>query len=437
LNLRTIVFWCHLAVGALVASVVILMCVTGVLLTYQKQMQHWADTRGLVGAAPSSGARRLSADSLLARAQAAIHIAPTAILVRADADAPVEITLGRERKVFLNAYTGAVLGDGSSAMRGFFRAVTSWHRTIGATGERRPLGRSFTGAANLGFFFILLSGLFLWWPRTWTRARLRNIALFRRRSSGKARDFNWHNTIGVWSFLPLLAIVASGVVMSYPWANALVYRIAGEEPPRQQSPRAPAQHGGPRERTADRRTSTQTRAAPAVSAMPALSVDAALAMGAAKMPNWRSISMQLPSASAKTLTVSLDGGTGGQPQKRGSLVLDRPTGAVSRWEPFSSQTPGRRLRSILRFVHTGEVLGLIGQTIAGMVSLGAVILGWTGVALALRRFATWRRRSARAGHAQRGVQGSEARHGRLIGRERQRRITAAGTSTPRRHAARR
>ena len=47
---------------------------------------------------------------------------------------------------------------------------------------------------------------------------------------------------------------------------------------------------------------------------------------------------------------------------------------------------------ILRFAHTGEVLGLPGQTIAGIASAGAVVLVYTGLALALRRFVAWRRR---------------------------------------------
>ena len=380
---RTIVFWAHLAIGVFVAAVVVIMSATGVLLTYQKQMQYWADTRGLAGGPPTPAAPRLSADSLHARVQTATGTVPTALLIRRPADAPAEITLGRDRKVFVNAYTGVVLGDGSTAMRDFFRSVTSWHRTLAATGERRALGRSLTGAANLGFFFIVVSGLFLWWPRTWTRARLRNIAAFRRGTSGKARDFNWHNTVGVWSFIPLVAVVGSGVVMSYPWANALVYRAVGEQPPAAQ-PRPVARgstEGG-------RRPSP-----PGVTS--ALSMDSALAIAASQMPAWRSISIQLPSPSAKTLTASLDAGSGGQPQLRGSLVIDRATANISRWEAFSTQTAGRRLRSILRFAHTGEVLGFTGQTIAGLVSLGSVILAWTGIALALRRLVTWRRRAGR------------------------------------------
>jgi uncharacterized iron-regulated membrane protein len=39
----------------------------------------------------------------------------------------------------------------------------------------------------------------------------------------------------------------------------------------------------------------------------------------------------------------------------------------------------------VRFLHTGEVLGIAGQTIAGLVSLTSLFMVWTGLALAWRR----------------------------------------------------
>jgi uncharacterized iron-regulated membrane protein len=73
---------------------------------------------------------------------------------------------------------------------------------------------------------------------------------------------------------------------------------------------------------------------------------------------------------------------GGEPQKKANLTLDRQTGEVVKWEPFTGFGPGRRFRTILRFTHTGEVLGPVGQTIAGIVTFGSIFLVWTGISLA-------------------------------------------------------
>ena len=48
---RTVLFWMHLTAGSGAGIVVLVMCVTGVALTYEKQMLEWADMSVLVGAA--------------------------------------------------------------------------------------------------------------------------------------------------------------------------------------------------------------------------------------------------------------------------------------------------------------------------------------------------------------------------------------------------
>src|SRR4029078_6257228 len=78
---------------------------------------------------------------------------------------------------------------------------------------------------------------------------------------------------------------------------------------------------------------------------------------------------------------AIDKGEGGQPQHRSTLTLDRATGDVVSYEAFADQSLGRRLRSISRFAHTGEVLGIPGQTVAGLATAGSVVLVWTGLAL--------------------------------------------------------
>jgi hypothetical protein len=104
--------------------------------------------------------------------------------------------------------------------------------------------------------------------------------------------------------------------------------------------------------------------------------------------------LPLSAAANAPLTFNIDRGNGGQPQKRGQLTLDRASAEVVRWEPFETQSRGRRLRSLLRFAHTGEVAGVAGQTLAGIVSGGGAFLVWTGMALAFRRLRGWLARRA-------------------------------------------
>ena len=379
-NARPVLFWTHLVAGLVSGVVVLIMSVTGVLLTYQKQMTSWADLRGLAGGPPAAGATRLSADSLLRRLRSDSALTPTSIVWRNNASAPVEMVLPQQRRLFVNGYTGHVLGSGSADMRKFFRVVTDWHRWLAMSGERRDTGRMITGASNLAFLLLVLTGIWLWWPRNATRVAFRSVMRFRGGLSSKARDFNWHHVIGFWSFIPLAIIVASGVVISYPWASDLVYRVAGEAPPRREA--APTPPAGPRNEAAR---------------PPVISIDAALATATARVSDWRTISLTLPRNDTAALAFTIDRGMGGEPTKRAQLAL-ASDGTERRWQPFESQSTARRWRSILRFAHTGEVLGFAGQTIAGLLSLGATLLVYTGLALSWRRFWAWRRRAAlRAG----------------------------------------
>ena len=381
-TLRKIVFWLHLGTGLSAALVVIIMSATGVLLTYQKQIAAWADRRAVNASPATPEMRRLGVDSLVARAAANANATPTSVTLRSRPDAPAELMFGRERRELVNVYSGELLGEGSTATRAFFRSVTAWHRTLAATGDNRAMGKAITGAANLGFLVLVVSGVYLWFPRNWTRTALRSVTWFRRRLSGKARDFNWHNVIGFWSAVPLVVIVASGVVISYQWGGNLVYRLVGERPP---TPAAAA--SAPRRELGATDTTREDQRSEIPNGL-----DAFVAAAATRAPDWTTITMNLGSASAKTATVSIDRGTGGQPQLRSQLVLDRASGSEVRYEEFSAQSRGRRLRSILRFAHTGEVLGLAGQTIAGLASLGSVVLAVTGIMLAVRRALSWRRR---------------------------------------------
>ncbi len=230
MRLRSLLFWLHLTCGVVAGVVILIMSVTGVLLTYQRQITAWADTRGYH---IEPGPQRLSPDAIVARvAELRPDLSPTAVMVRSEPTAPVSLTVGAGRQLFVDPYTGAVLGEGNGqGVRAFFRVMVEWHRYVAASGASRPLGRAVTGASNLAFLFIVVSGLFLWWPRSWKWPALRNITWFKGGLRGKARDFNWHNTIGFWSAIPLAIIVAGGVVISYPWATGLVYRAYGEAPP--------------------------------------------------------------------------------------------------------------------------------------------------------------------------------------------------------------
>ena len=368
MKLRKVVFWMHLTAGLIAGSVVFVMSVTGVLLAFERQLTEWAE-RDLRVAPPGPGAPRLSIDQLIAGLRVAEPEAmPAGLTIRSDPAAPVAISLGRERTIFLNPYTGATLGEGSKEVRGFFRSVTNVHRWLGTPETSRALGRGVTGACNLAFLFLVVSGFFLWWPRKGTKNAGRAIVFPKAKLRGKAGYFSWHNAIGFWSAPVLFFIVLSGVLMSYPWATNLLYRVTGSEPP-------PARAPGVRPPGPSKETSV----------IPA-EMDRLWARAEQQIPAWRTISVRFETSVSAPVSFSIEQGQRGRPDLRSQLTLDPKTGEAVRWEPFASFSLGRQLRSWGRFVHTGEAGGAPGQSIAALVSAGAAVLVCTGFALAWRRF---------------------------------------------------
>jgi uncharacterized iron-regulated membrane protein len=371
---RKTLFWLHLTCGVTAGLVVLMMSVTGVLLAYERQILAWADRTHYVEAAP--GAARQPLAALLAAVQRERPgFQPTAITLRNEPDAPVTFAAGRAGALLVDPYTATVRETGPEGLRDFFETVEGWHRWFNTSGDKRATARAITGASNLVFLVLVLSGVYLWLPRVWKWAALRARLLFNgRAATSKARDFNWHHVFGIWSALPLAVVVATAVVFSFPWANALVYRSVGEQPP---------VRGGPPGGAPSLGAARNAEAEPANGSTPQpLTYDQLFARAEAH-GDWRTLTLALPPAGTARFTI--DQGNGGQPQLRHALTLDAATGDVQSWAPFSSQTPGQRLRSWIRFLHTGEALGIAGQTIAAVVSATSVIMVWTGLALAWRR----------------------------------------------------
>lgn len=392
LPLRKVVFWTHLVAGLTVGVVVVMMSATGVILTYQKQMQQWADRAHWV---EPSGEGVASLSDVLAAAQA---YAPDAnissLTIHEGVEGPIAAPLGGGRTLYLDPSTADVRGEGSTGLRGFFSATMRIHRWFGASGDDRAFYRAVTGWSNLIFLFLVVSGIYLWFPRRWTPQHFRPILRWNPGARGKARDFNWHHVIGFWTAIPLALIVASATVISFPWASDLAYSLAGDEPPSRSATRAPR----PTTTAAALLGSTEVGAPEVEEVAPAPFDPRVLDdLGVPlrdRLDRWRAITVRMPDDVATPIEVRIDQGWGGEPQKRHTLRFDAASGRELSYQTFDDQSRGRRFRTFLRFAHTGEYFGVLGQTVAGVVTLLSLLLAWSGFALAWRRLVTPRLRGA-------------------------------------------
>jgi uncharacterized iron-regulated membrane protein len=409
---RSVLFWLHLAAGILCGAIIFIMSFTGAVLAFEHEIVAWAERDfRRVAAPPNEASGRAAAAlpiyDLISRARDAAHAtapeaesAPrvTGVTVSADPRAAVAVNLGRDFGVYyVNPYTGEARAPAATRTHDFMHLMEDWHRRLAASGEYRETGRAITGVSNAAFLFLALSGLWLWWPRQWA-ARFVRPALWFNGAKGRARDWNWHNVYGFW-FLPVLIVLtATGLVISYRWASDLTYRVVGESPPVGAGPAAaPAAdfkierpEGGKKldyaavlariqETTTEWTEITLREGLPQRRGAPPGPDSASSAEGGRRAP-------RVPepySATQKT--------DDGSPAFAATQLVIHPyTGETLSRVGYDDQTPGRKLRTWLRHLHTGQALGWPGQLVAGLACIAGCILVYTGFALSWRRFCALR-----------------------------------------------
>lgn len=367
---RRVLFWSHLSAGALAGIFIFIMSATGVLLAYEHQIMDWAGRRNHVATLQAP----LDADRL---AQIALQASPSgprpSLVFEADPSAPVTVSRGREGSILLNPNDGSVIEDSAAGLRKFFSVVESWHRRAG--GDNTSTRAKLIDYGNLLFVFIVLSGIYIWLPAVWRWRTIKGkIATQPKYPNARVRDYNWHNAFSFWMLIPLFLISASGVMMSFPWANKLVYAAYGEEVPARRGQNNNGQGGGGGRPERD-----------AGAEGPRASFEALRQAAAAQVTNWST--MTLPLSSGPQVEVAFELKSDEVRAPRQTVTLNAVDGSVVKVAKpqGNAQTPGQRARSWLRFVHTGEQYGIIGQTLAFIASFAACLLVYTGLALAYRR----------------------------------------------------
>lgn len=370
-NFRKVIFWMHLISGVLAGLFIFVMCVTGALIAFEPNILSFAESDQKYIVPPAENMRKMPVNELIAKfLETNSDAKPSSVTVQNEPNAAVMLSIGREGKYYINPYTAEVTGSGAEEWQEFFEFFEGIHRWLGLSDAGRTIGKNLNDAANFLFLFLALSGLYIWFPRRLSWQHFRPVVWFRRDLKGKSRDFNWHNTIGFWSSLVLIILTATAVVMSYQWANNLVYTLTASELPQQQK-----QQGAPTE------TAEQTFNLPG-------NFDEVWRK-AESQTEWKSISLRLP-INNESAAFTIDEGKFWNKKGRSTLTLDFKTGEVIKWESYGDQSAGRQLRSWVRFTHTGETGGFIGQFMAFLACIGGAFLVWTGISLAIRRFYGWR-----------------------------------------------
>lgn len=269
---------------------------------------------------------------------------------------PGRITPARERRAFVNQYTGAVLGTLPlhTAAENFVQELHNIHLRLTGGNFMKFL----VSLAGLILCLELVFGLLVWFKLRraqvrWSGSRFRKI-------------FDLHNVVGIYAVAALLLMAATGTIIGFEdfflagWIYAATQSTAPAPPPR------------------------NLRSAP-IPGAPPLTVDQAIAAAAQALPGTSLEAVQLPSNRRGVYNVHrrMPGETA--PAAMSFAMVDQFSGKplyVYRMDR------GRSLIRFIRSVHTGDILGLAGHTLVSLFSLTLVLMIVTGVIIWWKKLVT-------------------------------------------------
>jgi uncharacterized iron-regulated membrane protein len=418
-NYRTLWRW-HFYAALFVMPFLVVLAITGTLYCFQPQIEPLLYPH-LLTVKPSQAAR-LSDDTLLARANTAVPAGSQATTASIDRDPgrSAEFVFrypgGEKRSVYLNPYTGDVLGTLSVEHR-FMQVDRMIHRKllIGKPGELiMELAACWT-------LVMVGTGVALWWPRgtfawrgtLWPRLALRGRPLWK----------SVHAVMGIWLAAGAVAFILTGLPWSGSWGKnlqSLATRVNMGSPAgawggttlRSATPGQSAQPASPTDNrdgghhghmpqsmpgmVMDDLPLSQTPWAVGASVVPTSGNEG---LAAATLPLGRVVDIArtrglssgydiaLPSSPAGVYTVSY---FPADPRDERTLHIDQYSGKVLEDIGYDDYGAVSRVVSYGTSLHMGRYFGLANQLCCALISLGLAAMAVTGSVM------WWKRRPRNA-----------------------------------------
>ncbi len=126
---------------------------------------------------------------------------------------------------YVNPYSGEILRSSKSYWF-FFYLAAKIHSAIllGKTGQ------TIVGISTIIFFFELLTGLVLWFPKKWNKKARQASFTIKKGTKWKKKVYDLHKVLGFYALIPALLITVTGLIMSFKTINDATQHIFGGAP---------------------------------------------------------------------------------------------------------------------------------------------------------------------------------------------------------------
>lgn len=221
--MRKILFRLHQIIGLLCAVTIMVALITGAMLIFEQELTELFH-RDRYTIEASAQNTPMDYEPLIMSLENQTGEAVKSLTMRPESnDTWIAETYESPRaRYFFNPYSGEVV-DRFVYGESFFFKVMALHRWLMIS----PAGKTIMGISCILFSLILLSGLWLWMPKSikGLKARL----TFKKGAGAKRKLFDWHVVLGFY-LTPLLLIMSiTGPTWSFPWYRAMLLDVFGAE----------------------------------------------------------------------------------------------------------------------------------------------------------------------------------------------------------------
>lgn len=317
--MRRLLIVTHRWVALIVGLVLLVTSASGAILVFEGAIDR-ALNASLWHVTP--GAALLTIDTLAARVHAQLPgAAAVSVNLSAEPDRAWTMSMGA-LTAFVNPYTGSVNGTRTAVQsrETLARRLHVLHVELFAG----TWGRSIVGVVDAIALFLVITGLFLWWPDKLLRINTR--------ASWKRINFDLHHLVGVLAATVLIIITASGLLIHYDGLSALVLTLdSAPPPPLVEQPAGALPTNTP-------------------------SFDAMAAVARATLPDAAVTFISLAD-NKHPVTVAMRFPEDHTPAGRSRVFINRLNGAVLSVIDTRKAGTGTRIDNLKRSLHTGDVLG--------------------------------------------------------------------------------
>ena len=361
---KTIWFKIHMILGLTAGFVLLVVGVTGAILSFEKEITKFINKDSYEVFVPNEA--KLSTKELLEKLQEKLPEAKiNSLSFSSDVNSSVIINVagkgeGKESKrgksYYINPYTAEILPEIKG--KAFFSLILDLHRRL-MLGE---VGKQVVAISTISLIILSLSGLYIYWGRV-RRAFFRSLT-FSFKHHGRAFLSTMHSSIGMWVLPFYLLASLTGLYWSYDWYNATLYKIAGVEKPQRNMP-LQMQKGSTEPNFDDYQKAVEL-------------------FNVLIQKEYSDANIRFPQKGSVYSFSYLDVDSAHY-RVRNTLELDITSNQIIKHERYEDKPLNQKLMSSILPLHTGEYFGIIGQIGMFLASFFMLLFTVTGVMLYLKR----------------------------------------------------